>query len=119
VGHVSILEPPDQLEFDVTTAEMLEQPSPLPEKNRHQVDLQFVHQPGAEQRLSGARPVDHDRPITRGRPRRTGTFLDIGHEPGTAGWHVPFLDMVGQDEDRYAVVMVTLPTAGELERPAA
>jgi hypothetical protein len=36
-----------------------------------------------------------------------------------AGWRVPVIHMVGEDEDRHAAVMVALPTLGKFEGPTA
>jgi hypothetical protein len=57
VRDVSILEPSDEVEVDVITTEVVEQPSAVPEEDLNQVDLHLVHMPGSEERLGRARPV--------------------------------------------------------------
>lgn len=71
---VSILEPSDEVEFDVITTEVVEQPSTVPEEDLHQVDLHLVHLPGSEKRLGRLRPMDHDRPVPGGGASLTGAF---------------------------------------------
>ena len=116
---VSVLEPSDEVEFDVITTEVVEQPSAVPEEDLDQVDLHLVHVPGPEERLGRARPMDHDRPVPGGRAGLTGAVLDVGDESRVARWHVPVVHLVGEDEDRHAVVMVALPAPGEFEGPTA
>jgi hypothetical protein len=119
VRDVSVLKPSDEVEFDVIATEVLEQSSAVPEEDRNQVDLHLVEVPGPEERLGRGRPMDHDRPVPGGRASLSGAVLDVGNESRVAGWHVPVIHMVGEDEDRHTVVMVALPTPGELEGPTA
>jgi hypothetical protein len=62
VRDVSIVEPADEVEFDVIITEVIEQPPAASEEDLNQVDLRLVDLPGAQKRLGGPRPVDHDRP---------------------------------------------------------
>jgi hypothetical protein len=119
VGDVSVLEPSDEVEFDVVPTKVVEQPSAFPKEDRNQVDLHLVDVPGSEERLSRARPMDHDRPVPGGRASLTGAVLDIGDETRVAAWHVPVIHLVGKAEDRHAVMVVTLPGPGEFESPTA
>lgn len=57
VRDVSILEPSDEVEFDVIATQVVEQPSTVPEGDRNQVDLHLVHLPGSQKCLS--RPPPH------------------------------------------------------------
>jgi hypothetical protein len=109
VRDVTVLEPSHEVEFDVITPEVVEEPSAVPEEDLDQVDLHLVDVPGPEERLGRARPMDHDRPVPGGLAGLTGAVLDVGDESRVAGWHVPVLRMVGEDEDRHTVVMVALP----------
>lgn len=113
VRDVSILEPSDEVEFDVIATHVVEQPSAVPEEDRNQVDLHLVQLPGPQKCLGRPGPVDHDRPVPCGRASLTGAVLDIGDETRVAGWHVLVIHLVGEDEDRHAVVVVALPTPGE------
>jgi len=119
VRDVSILEPSDEVEFDVITTEVIEQPSTVPEDDLHQMDLHLVHLPGSKKRLGRPRPMDHDGPVPGGGASLTGAFLDVGDETRVTGWHVPVIHLVGEDEDRHAVVMVALPAPREFEGPSA
>jgi hypothetical protein len=119
VGDVSVLEPSDEVEFDVITTEVVEESSAVPEEDLNQVDLHLVDVPGSEERLGRARPMDHDRAVPGGRASLTGAVLDVGDESRVAGRHVPVIHLVGEDEDRHTVVMVALPTPGEFEGPTA
>lgn len=83
------------------------------------MDLQLVHLPGSEERLGRARPMDHDRPVPGGGASLTGAVLDVGDESRVTGWHVPVVHLVGEDENRYAIVVVALPAPGEFEGPSA
>ena len=83
------------------------------------MDLHLVDLSGAEKRLGGPRPVDHDRPVTGCGASLTGTVPGIGDETCVAGWHVPVVHVVGEHEDRHTVVMVALPAPGEFECPTA
>lgn len=116
---VPVLKPSDEVEFDVIATEVVEQPTPLSEEDRDQVDLHLVQLPGSEQCLGCPRPVDHDRPVARGCARLTGAVLDIGDETRVAGRHVPVVDLVGEDEDRHAVVVIALPAPREFEGATA
>ncbi len=119
MGDVPVAEPSDEVEFDVITTEMVEQPSTVPEEDLHQVDLHLVQLPGPEQRLGRPRPMDHDRPVPGGGANLTGAVLDIGDETRVTGWYVPVVHLVGEDEHRHAVVMVALPAPREFEGPSA
>ncbi len=112
---VSVVEPPDEVEFDVIATEVLEQASAVTEEGLNQVDLHLVDVPGPEERLGRARPMDHDRPVPGCGTRLTGAVVDVGDEARVAGGYVPVVRMVGQDEDRHTIVMVSLPTPGEFE----
>lgn len=116
---VSVLQPSDEVEFDVITTEVVEQSSTTPEEDLHQVDLHLVDLSGSEECLGRARPMDHDRPVPGGGASLTGAFLDAGDETRVAGRHVPVIHLMGEDEDRHAVVMVALPAPGEFEGPSA
>ena len=54
-----LLEPSDEVEFDVISTEVVEQPSAVAEEDLNQVDLHLVHLPGSEKRLGRACPMDH------------------------------------------------------------
>jgi len=43
--------PADQVELDVLRRQVVEQPSPLPEQDRYDVQFQLVELPGPQQRL--------------------------------------------------------------------
>lgn len=83
------------------------------------MDFPLVQLAGSQKRLGRARPMDHDRTVPCGLARRTSTLLDIGDESRVPGWHVPVIHLVGEYEDRHAVVMVALPTPGQFECPTA
>jgi hypothetical protein len=119
VRDVSIVESPDEVEFDVIITEVIEQPSATSEEDLNQVDRHLVDLSGAQKRLGGPRPVDHDRTVTGCGASLTGAVLDIGDETCVAGWHVPVVHLVGEHEDRHPVVMVALPALGEFECPTA
>lgn len=119
MSDVSVLKPSDEVEFDVIGTEVVEEPPAVPEEDRDQVDLHLVDLPGSEKRLGRARAMDHDRPIPCGCASLTGAVVDVGDESRVAGWHVPVVHLVGEDEDRHAVVVVALPAPGEFEGPPA
>src|SRR5580704_156800 len=79
------------------------------------MDLHLVQQPGPEQRLRGTGPVHHDGPAAGRGPGLRGAVRGVGDEPGAARRDVPGVDVVGQYEDRHAVVMIALPAPGQLE----
>jgi hypothetical protein len=56
VRDVSIVESADEVEFDVITTEVIEQPSAASEEDLNQVDLHLVDLSGAEKHLGGPRP---------------------------------------------------------------
>lgn len=62
--------------------------------------------------------MDHDRPVPCGCASLTGAVLDIGDETRVAGWHVPVIHLVGEYEDRYAVVVIALPASGTVVQAA-
>jgi len=59
--------------------------------------------------------VYHHGAIARGGPGLRGAGLDVGDEPGAARRHVRFVWRVGEDEDRHAVVVITLPAPSQFE----
>ena len=114
---IPILEPSDKVEFDVIAAQVLEQSSAVPEEHRNQVDLHLVQLPGAQKRLGRSRPMTHDRPVACRCASLAGAVLDLGDEACVAGRRVPVIHLVGQHEDRQAVVVIALPAP--CQRPAS
>jgi hypothetical protein len=119
VCDVPILEAPHEVKLDVIITEAVEQTPAGPEQHLHQVDLHLVQLTGPEERLSRTRAMNHDCPVASSCTRLTGAVVHVGDEPRVAEWHVPVVGGVGQDENRYTGMMVTLPTPGELEGPTA
>ena len=58
MGDAGPVEDPGQLELHVVRPEVIEEPPPLAEQNRDQVDLQLVEDAGSERQRRGARTVD-------------------------------------------------------------
>ena len=115
---VVAIEPPEQLQLMSRLGAAEEAPAGTQE-DRDEVDLELVELTGLEQGLGGAGAVDHDRAPARGFPGRFGAGDHVVEEPGAVGRRLAFVGMPGQDQDRYAVVVVTVPAAGELEGPSA
>jgi hypothetical protein len=92
---------------------------PSPEQHLHELDGDLVELPGPQQRLGGARAVHQDVAATRRGPGPLGALVDVGDEAGAARRDVVLVHVVGEHEDRHAVVVVALPPPGQLERAPA
>jgi hypothetical protein len=79
------------------------------------MDLHLVEQPCQQQRLRRAGTVHHHGTIARRGPGPPGAVFDVGDEPRAARRDISVVDAMGQDEDRHAVVVITLPAPGQLE----
>src|SRR4051794_21120732 len=119
VLHAPSLQDAEELELDVVGGHVLEERFTLAEKDRDQMDPQFVEDAGGECQPSGAGPVDQYVLVARrvlGSAHRGPYLAHIG-DPGPP--HRGIGLMAAQDEDRYAVVVVAAPAVGEIERPSA
>jgi len=56
--------------------------------------------------------VHHHGTIARCGPRLLGAVFDVGDEPHAARRNICVVDAMGEDEDRHAVVVITLPAPG-------
>jgi hypothetical protein len=63
--------------------------------------------------------VHHHRAIAGRGAALGGAFDDVGAEPRGTRRLVAVVDVMGQHEDRYSVVVVALPAVGELERASS
>src|SRR4029450_118274 len=88
------------------------------EENRDDMELELVEDAGGERELRGSGTVDEHVPVAR-------SLLGPGHRGRHVvhvrnQWPLRSADAglrTGEDEDRYAVVVVAAPTARRLERP--
>ena len=101
----------DQVELDVLRRQVVEQPSPLPEQDRYDVQLHLVELPGPQQRLRRPGPVHHHVAVPRRLAGLRGALAHIG-DVADAAWRRVLRDVVGENGDRYTVVVVALPAAG-------
>ena len=90
----------------------------LPEQDRDNVQLQLVELPRPQQRLRRPGPLHHRVARSGRRAGLRGALAHIGDIADAARRRV-VRDVVGQDEDRYAVVVVALPAASMLVGTAA
>src|SRR6266496_5132390 len=116
---VAAFEPADELQFDVTKSGRLEQPPSLTQQHGDEVQFQFVELACCQQRLCRTRAVDQHGSISRCFSGLGGTRVDVGVELRAAGWLVGRVDGVGEHVDRHAVVVVAVPSLGQLERAAS
>jgi len=115
VHHAGALQSPNQFEFDVVGAKRVEQTPPSAEQDRYEMDLHLVEQPGPQRRLRRAGTVHHHGAIARRGPGLLSAVFDVGDELRTARRNISVVDAMGEDEDRHAVVVITLPAPGQLE----
>src|SRR4051812_9171576 len=108
---VVAVEPAQQLQLDPIAARA-EQGTTGTEQDRYQVDLQLVQLAGGQQRLGRSRAVHHDRAVPREAAGLGRAGVCVVEVPDVAGGR---FRMVCQDHDRYAVVVVAVPAAGQLE----
>ena len=112
---------PGEFEFDVVGAQMVEESPALAEQDGDDVDLHLVEQAGAQTVLGGIGAVQHHVAITRrGLGLGDGRFDAVGHvrDRRRAGrWVLGRL--MGWDEDRHSIVMITVPVPGDVEGPTA
>src|SRR2546428_701137 len=111
----------DPLQLALFDAEVLEQPPPVAEQDRDQVDLKFVEEPCGEGALHhDARPVDEHVLVA-------GSVLGIS-DCGIKVAHIvhgrPFgrprgCRVAAEDVDGYAVVVVASPALGGVEGPTS
>jgi hypothetical protein len=113
--YVPCLQPPHQFEFDVVRAKPVEQASPPAEQDRHEMDLHLAEQPRPQQRLRRAGTVHHHVATARCGPGPLGAVFDVGDELRAARRDICVVEIMGEDEDRHAVVVITLPAPGQLE----
>jgi len=59
---------------------VVEQPPPLAQQHRHDVQLELVELAGSEQRLGRPGAVHHHVTVPCGRPRPGRTVVDVGGE---------------------------------------
>jgi hypothetical protein len=114
MGRFAALDRPDVLELDAIAVVGLEQPPASAEQDGHEVDLKLVELARREQRLRRACPVHHHSPIASGRPSFGGAGGDVIEVRHEGRRFVVFVNVMGQDMDRHAVVMIAAPPAGEL-----
>ena len=74
---------------------------------------------GPDERPSGSGTVDHHVLPAGAFPGGGGALAHVGVEARGSWWLVVLGDVVGEHEDRDAVVMVAVPAAGKLESPPA
>jgi hypothetical protein len=101
----------EQFELDMGGRQVAEQSSALPEQDRYDVQFHFVELPGPQQRLCCSGPIDHHVAVPGGRAGLRGALEYVGDVADAARRRVAG-DGVGEDEDRYAAVVVALPPAG-------
>src|SRR4029453_9564396 len=121
VGDAGLpLEDPGALQLDVLGTALVEQPAPLAQQHRDEVELELVEDPGSERELRGCGAVDQHVLAARSLLRPGDRGLDVGH----VGDQWPLSDVdarlpPAEDEDRHAVVVDTAPAARGLEGPPA
>ena len=108
-------QPPDQVEVDA--GQVVEQPPSLPEQHRDDVQLQLVELPGPQERLRRPGPLHHDVGVPGGGAGQRGGLAGVGDVADAARRRLG-RDLVGEDEDRDAVVVVAVPLARVLVRAA-
>ena len=93
----------------------LEQASSLSEQDRHEMDLHLVELPCPKQRLRRAGTVHHHGTVACRGPGLLSALFDVGDEPRAARRNISVVDAMGEDEDGHAIVVITLPAAGQFE----
>ena len=99
--------------------EAVEEPATRAEQDGHDVHLDLVELAGPDEGAGGPGTVDHHVLASGALSGRGGALAHVGVEAGGPWWHVVLGDVVGEHEDRDAVMMVAVPATGELERAAA
>jgi hypothetical protein len=87
-----------KVELDVLRRQVVEQPSPLPEQDRYDVQSQLVELPGPQQRLRRPGPVHHHLAVPGRRAGLRGALAHLGDVADAARRRV-VRDVVGQDEE--------------------
>jgi hypothetical protein len=102
----------------VVCRQVVEQSSSLSEQDGYDVQLKFVELTCAQQRLGRAGAVHHHVAVAGGGSGLRGALPHVGDVADAAGRGV-VRDVVGEDEDWYAVVVVAVPAAGVFVGAAA
>jgi hypothetical protein len=116
VGDAALaLEDADALHLDLLGSEAFEQTAALAEEHRDDMELELVEDAGGECELRDCRAMDQHVAVARsllGSSHRSSNVVQVGDQrplPQLGGV------VAGEDEDRYAVVVIAAPAAGRLE----
>src|SRR5215217_5362450 len=109
------LEDPGALELDLLGSKALEQPTPLAEEHRDDMELELVEDAGGQRELRDSGAVDEHVRVTRsllGLTHRAGDVVHAGDQRP-----LPDIDsrlLAVEDEDRHAAVVVAAPATRRL-----